>query len=164
LFLFDGAGKSTHFMAEQLALDQVGRQGRTVDLDKGIFGTVTVVMNRIGDQLLSRAAFAADENRGVAFRHLEDHLENLPHLVAVADDVGNTVLVFQLLPEPTVLIPQLIFFALNGFQVDHVLGHHGGDHGKQFFTFGQVVTFIIEAIDAQGPHHLVAFLDRCAEK
>jgi hypothetical protein len=58
-------------------------------------------VDRIGDQLLARAVLALDQDVGVAFGHGFDQLEELAHLLALADDVGERV-----------LLPHLLFQAL----------------------------------------------------
>ena len=83
------------FMAEKFAFDEVDGKRRAVHFNKGLFGPEAVVVDGTGHQLLSRSAFPPDKNRGVAFRDMGDHLVNVPHLVAVADDIGKAVLVFS---------------------------------------------------------------------
>jgi hypothetical protein len=99
LFL-DGTGKGPFFVTEEFAFDQIGRNCGAVDLDKGLLGPMAVVVDGVGHQFLAGAAFPPDQDGGIAFGHLGDHLEDFPHLVAVADNVGNAVLVLQLLQEP----------------------------------------------------------------
>ena len=55
-------------------------------------------MDGVGDQLLAGAVLALDEDVGLAGRHALDQLEQLLHLLALADDVLKLVAVLQLLP------------------------------------------------------------------
>ncbi len=64
-------------------------------------------MNRVGDQLLAGAVFALDQDVGVARGHAFDELEEVLHLLALADDVGEAVLPAYLLLELLVLGPLL---------------------------------------------------------
>ena len=49
-------------------------------------------MNGVGDQLLAGAVLALDQDVGVARGHAFDQLEEILHLLALADDVGEAVL------------------------------------------------------------------------
>ena len=55
-----GIGEGAFDMTEELALDQRGRQRGAVDGDKGTARAPAVVVNGACDQLLARAALAAD--------------------------------------------------------------------------------------------------------
>jgi hypothetical protein len=117
-------------------------------------------MDGVGHQFLSGAALPADQYGGVAAGHLADHLEHFTHLVAVADNVVDAVLVFQFVPQALVFRPQRLFFQMDGLQVDGMAGQHGGHHGKQFGAFLQRVVRIKGPVHAQGAHHPLAFLHR----
>ena len=54
-------------------------------------------MNRIRDQLLAGAVLALNQDVRVARRHALDELEEVLHLLALADDVGEAVLPSDLL-------------------------------------------------------------------
>ena len=58
----DGAGERPFFMTEELAFQKVLRIGRAVSDDKGSVFSMTVEMNRPGDQLFSCTAFTLDED------------------------------------------------------------------------------------------------------
>src|SRR5258705_349544 len=90
-------------VAEQLALDQVLRDRRAVDLDEGTLDAVRVVVNRVGDQLLAGAVLALDQDVRVAGGHTLYQLEQLLHLLALADDVREAVLTPYLILELLVL-------------------------------------------------------------
>ncbi len=92
-------------MAKKLAFNQIRWQGHAVYLHKGIPCPQAVVVDRVGHQFLTCAALSANQYRGIALGHLGDHLKDLPHLVAVPDDIGNAVLIGKLLSKP------LIFFS-----------------------------------------------------
>ena len=55
----DGAGERPLFVAEQLALDEPGRQRGAVDLDQRLVAGAAGRMNGPGDQFLARAGLAA---------------------------------------------------------------------------------------------------------
>ena len=62
----DGARERSAYMSEELALEQVLRNGGTVDFYQGPTCSWTSYMNRPRDQFLSRARFALDENIGLS--------------------------------------------------------------------------------------------------
>ena len=70
-------------------------------------------MHRLRDQLLARAALAADQHRRVGSDHLGDVLIHLPHRSAVADDVGEFVALAQLLPQLGILLDQHLAFGVD---------------------------------------------------
>src|SRR5439155_16128204 len=65
-----GARERAFLVAEELALEQLGRQRRAVHLHEWPVLARRPLMNRARDQLLADAAFAADEHRHVAVRYL----------------------------------------------------------------------------------------------
>ena len=56
-------------------------------------------MDRVGDQLLAGAVLALDEDVRLARGHALDQLEEILHLLAPADDVGELVAILELLFE-----------------------------------------------------------------
>ncbi len=106
-FLVDRrAGERALLVAEQLRLDQVLRDGRAVDLDERPFGPLAVVVDGVGDQLLAGAVLTLDEDVRFARRHALDELEEVLHLLALADDVLELVAILQLLLQLLVLVDQ----------------------------------------------------------
>ena len=63
-------------------------------------------MNRLGDELFTGSAFAADQNRGARRCHLRNKIEQRQHLVALADDVGKIEALLQRALELHVFIAQ----------------------------------------------------------
>jgi hypothetical protein len=63
-----GPGKCPLLPAEQFALNQIARQGSTVDRDQWPFLTGTHVMDGGSDQLFSRTGLTEDEDRCVCRR------------------------------------------------------------------------------------------------
>ena len=61
---------------------------------------------RVGDQLLAGAVLALDEDVGLAGRDALDQLEQLLHLLALADHVLELVAVLQLRLELLVFVDQ----------------------------------------------------------
>ncbi len=55
LALTHGRRERTFFMAEQLALDQLGGYSRAVDLDEGAVAALAAVVHHACDQLLARS-------------------------------------------------------------------------------------------------------------
>ena len=65
-------------------------------------------MQRVGDQLLAGAVLALNQDVGVARRHRLDQLEELAHLLALADDVRERILAADLFLELLVLLPLVV--------------------------------------------------------
>ena len=63
-------------------------------------------MNGVGDHLLPGAGFAPQQDRGVPFRNLLDHFEDAQHRRGMADDVLETVILPEALPELVALHDQ----------------------------------------------------------
>jgi hypothetical protein len=64
-------GERSLYVAEELALDQVLRDGRTIDLDERHRLSLAVLVDRIRHQLLARAALPADEDVCPGARHFK---------------------------------------------------------------------------------------------
>ena len=90
-----GPGEGALFVAEQLAFQQVLRDGGAVDGQEGLIGTAAVLVQGAGDQLLARPAFAQDEHVDILRRHPADGLAHLLHHGAAADDAVSSVVLRQ---------------------------------------------------------------------
>ena len=73
------------------------------------------------------AAFAADEDGGVAVRDLLDEIEGALHGVRAADHVRGPELFDEFLLEPGVLFEEHVVLLLGFLAQAHGLGDHGGD-------------------------------------
>jgi len=74
--LADGPGESALLVAKQLALQQPGGDGRTIQFDEGAALARAQVANGAGDEFLARAGFAPNEHRGASGGDRFDLLEN----------------------------------------------------------------------------------------
>jgi hypothetical protein len=81
LALLVGAGERAAAMAEQLALDEVAREGAAVDRDECAAAAGGVV-DRARDQLLAGAGLAADEDRDAGARDLAELIDAVLELAA----------------------------------------------------------------------------------
>ena len=95
--LTDGPGEGAFLVAEELAFEKCGREGRAVDDDERFFPALAEAMNGLGRQLLARAAFALDQHGGVRGRRVFDQLENRTHLGGFADDPVELLRMFDAL-------------------------------------------------------------------
>ena len=86
-------------MAKQLALDELRRNGRTIDLDERPGGTRTQRVNCAGHQLFAGAVLARDQHAGRRGRDLLDQPDHLTNRLARPDDL---VLCTDFLFEPHV--------------------------------------------------------------
>ena len=59
-----GPGEGTAFIAKEFRLKQAGRNGGTVDFDKGLFRPGTGAVDGIGNQFLAHAGLSGDEDGG----------------------------------------------------------------------------------------------------
>jgi hypothetical protein len=90
-------------VAEQLALDEGGRQGGTVDADQRARTPGAPVVDRPGQELLPRARLPKEQHRGVHRRHLRDPSQDMPDGQAPPHDVVETVRAVDLFAEVDVL-------------------------------------------------------------
>ena len=132
------AGERALLVAEQLALEQPppGRAAQ-LTLMNGPGRARAVVVDRVGDQLLARAALAADQHRGVAARDLGDQVVDLLHRPGVADDVRGPEAVLQFLLQAQVLLEQPLALLLRRAAQAHRLGDHRGDDRQQPHVLGE---------------------------
>ncbi len=96
----NSSGERPFFMPEKLRFDQPLGDRRTVNRNKGFFPLLTVVMDRLGDQLLACARLAGDQHAHPAGGHLADGFENLLHRRGAADKVVHPVLRADFLDHP----------------------------------------------------------------
>ena len=88
-------------MAEQLAFQQFGGKARAMHRDEGAGGALAAGMNCAGQHALARAAFAANQDRGLRGGRREGHVQGLAHLrrLGLQVDLGHHAadLLFELL-------------------------------------------------------------------
>ena len=88
---------------EQLGLEKMFREGSTINGDELLFLTWSVVVDRLRNQLLPRAAFPDDEHIAVAGEHSGDRLTQLLHRSCCTDQVVEPISAFHISSEPIVL-------------------------------------------------------------
>ena len=81
-----GAGESSPFVPEQLALQERSRKRGAVQRHEGTVTARTQIMEGTRNQFLSRAAFAADQDRVVPRGDEAYRLRELAHRGGIADD------------------------------------------------------------------------------
>ena len=96
-------GKGPLFMAEQLALNQIFRNRRTVHLDERFLDPPALTVNGSGHELLSRSVFSHDQDPGVGRRDNADHLFEVQNRTAVPRQL---IFVTDLLAEEQVFLFQ----------------------------------------------------------
>ena len=82
----EGAGERAFFAAEQLALDQRGRDGAAVDAHHGTAAPRAPLVDLRREQLLAGAGLAEEQHRRVGRRHLLDLIDDATHRGTLADD------------------------------------------------------------------------------
>ena len=82
-------------MTEQCALQQIRRQRAGVHSDEGAIGARRIGVDRFGDQLLAGARLAGNQNIGLRRRDLRNKVQHALHPLRFADDVRESVALFQ---------------------------------------------------------------------
>ena len=124
----------------------------------------TAVMDRRGDEFLSRSRLAADQHRGIAGRDLVDFEVDFAHGVRVADDVLRPELLLQGAAEPQILGFQVLpLEGLDAARLD-VVGDHAGHDPQRPGPPLKLRELLHRQIDRQRADHFAAQRDGNAEK
>ena len=89
--LLVGVGEGPLLVAEELALEEGLGDRRTVERDERAAAAGALVVDRLGDELLPRAALTGDEHGRLEGRDREHRPEDLLHAGRPADDVVELV-------------------------------------------------------------------------
>src|SRR5262249_14594023 len=142
-------------VAEQLAFHQPGRQGGAVHLDERLVLALAQGMDGPGDQLLARAGLARNEHGGIGGGDTADAVERLPGGGALAHDLLEVTVRFDLFLEVKVLLVEAGPFRLGQYAV--------GDVDKARTTGLDRAVFPAPGLhpqtDPQGPAVLAAHFD-----
>ncbi len=109
----EGAREGPALVAEELAFDEVGRQGGAIDLDERPLPASAGTVNRPGDQLLARAGFSEDEGGRIGGGNLIHLVEHVFQCIAAADDLLKIVYGADFLLEVGTFGFELRFVALD---------------------------------------------------
>ena len=91
-----GAGEASFPVAEQLALDQLFRNRRAVDVHKRLGGARAHGVDGVGHELFPGAAFSENQHPAVGDGHQAKLLAQRLHRHALADNLrARTILLFQ---------------------------------------------------------------------
>ena len=82
----DRAGERAALVAEQLAVDQLGRDRAAVDAHHRSVAAPRAIVERARDQLLARSGLAEEQHRHVGARDLLEPLHHAAQAAALADD------------------------------------------------------------------------------
>src|SRR6185295_1754864 len=83
------AGEGAPDMAEELALEQLARNGGAVDADQRPVAALARFVDGARNQLLAGAGLAADHHRSRGRRHQLDLAQRLLDRLALADDAAR---------------------------------------------------------------------------
>jgi hypothetical protein len=100
----DGTGEGAAHVPEQLALDQLRRDGRAVHLDERPVAARRLAVNRARDELLAGAVLAGDEHARRRGGHLGDAVLQRPQRVRLPHHLEARV---DALAQPRVLLGEL---------------------------------------------------------
>src|SRR5207302_9379378 len=95
----DGARERAPLVAEQLAFKQRVGNRRAVQRNVGGVGARTQFVQRLRDELLARAGFAADQHRRVGRRGVLDDLIDVAYVDYVDDNRAEGAVLAQLPPQ-----------------------------------------------------------------
>ncbi len=106
----DGAGERTFFMTEEFRFEQGLGQRGAIDAHQRPRGARTGVVNRFGNKLLTRAAFAANQDGCFAGCDTVHQRNDFHHPTAVTYDPLNAVAGFKLFAQGTIFIVKPVSF------------------------------------------------------
>ena len=106
----DRAGKRAALVAEQLRLHQSFRQRRAIHADESAIAPRALLVQRLSDEFLADAAFAANDHVGRRARHALDGIEDVAHRVRGADQIAQRILAADFLAQDAVLALDVQFF------------------------------------------------------
>src|SRR5208283_2333084 len=84
-----GVGKGALFVSEELSLDEVLRQSRAIDADKGFLRSGAQRNNGPRHQFLAGSALSTDQHRAGALGDPANRVVDVPHGLAAADQVAE---------------------------------------------------------------------------
>ena len=119
-------------------------------------------MERPGHQGFTGARFAAQQHSGIGIRHPVQHLENLLHAAAVANDIFNLVFFRELFFKLYVFPGQpfaVLFFCLD---TQGGLGNQAADNGQVAQVVFIVKVLAVFQVNTQGAETALVMLDRHA--
>ena len=106
-----GASERPLLVSEKLAFHQRFGNAAAVDDHKGIVAAAAFLVHGAGHQLLAGAALAGDQNVGAGGCHLADHLVDVEHGRAVADNQAKMQVLLQ-------FVVQDLFFVFDRLQIE----------------------------------------------
>ncbi len=118
------------FITEQLRLQKILRECRTVDLDKRLFSSVAVFMDEFGQKPFAGTGFALDENiRNSCPGQFAGHLERAAHGIALGHDIAlpefKETQLGEFLLDPVGFLADLFQFFFHAVQkADIAFVHH----------------------------------------
>ncbi len=101
-----GAGERALDVAEQFVFQDALAQPRAVEGHEAAFAPPAVVVDGAGDQFLAGSAFAHDQDRNIAGRHLPGRRHHALHRRVLADDSLESALLGELVAKDLVLLLQ----------------------------------------------------------
>src|SRR5208337_4898731 len=75
----NGSGEGSFFVAKELALQQIFRDGGTVDFDERTGSAARLFVDGAGNEVFANSAFAAQQDGGVGGRNPFDRGQHLLH-------------------------------------------------------------------------------------
>src|SRR5690606_16660246 len=103
-------GESSARMSEQLALEEVRRNRSAVHCNEASVGAPGSLMESTGDELLARAALAADQHRGGSVAHALNQLIHALHRETFPNQLTGRVALLQPIFELAQLHPDAPVF------------------------------------------------------
>src|SRR5262249_13300787 len=105
---FDGSGKRSFFVAEQLALEQTQGNGGAVHLDEGVVLSGAQGVDGARGEFLAGAGLAIDHDRGIGWRHCLYLVQDFSQGFAAADYLLKAMLGTDLVEQVQSFLSQAI--------------------------------------------------------
>jgi len=106
----DGAGEGSLYVAKELRLEQVHRNGAGIDRDESFVSPRRSCMDAFRDDFLAGTAFARDQHGRTRRRDLSDQVEYRQHFFALTDDVWEVVALLKRALEMNIFLAQTATF------------------------------------------------------
>src|SRR5512134_3463849 len=116
-------------------------------------------MNGVGHQLFSGTAFPPDENGHIGVRNPLNHLKDFSHLVACADNVVETVSLFQFFLKSDIFAQELSLLVQDHLLDLETLSDHGCNDREKANVFFKGDLFAEKAVGAQRSQNMGTVLD-----
>src|SRR6185503_10621047 len=161
--IFVGPGEGALLVPEELALEQVLREGAAVDRDEISVLPRTVLVNGARHEFLPRSGLAVDEHRNLGRDHLLHQLDHALHPRALPDQEAVADVLLERATQIQILDLEAVLRILERLVQTRVLdsdGDHRGDALEEGDVLGREFMRDRMRIDVEDAQHAARALDR----